>query len=165
MKILDGPSLLAESGPNHYKAGSIFGALGDGAILAMFSRGRVMELADGEELFHAGDPGDSFFVVLQGQFNYFRACDTEEEVLLRSADFGEQLGYVSMIGLFERVGVGRAKGRTVVLEINADVFYQLHEDFPFDFGILMLNLSRDMARTIRILTFNLVEARGNHADA
>ena len=51
-----------------------------------------------------------------------------------------------MIGLFERFGVGRAHGQTIVLEITVDLFHQLHTEYPFDFGILMLNLSRDMAR-------------------
>jgi CRP-like cAMP-binding protein len=160
MKILDGQNLLAESGVDHFKTASIFGALSDEAIRFLLGQGRILALADGEEMFHAGDPGDSFYVVLQGQFNYFRAGD-KGEVLLRSASFGEQLGYVSMVGLLPRVGVGRAKGPTVVLEINSDLFYQFHEALPFDFGIVMLNLARDMSRTIIFLTHKLVDARAD----
>lgn len=164
MKILDGQSLLAEPGVDHYKAASIFGALSDEAIGFLLGRGRILALEDGEEVFHAGDPGDSFYVVLEGEFNYFRAGD-KGEVLLRSASFGEQLGYVSMVGLIPRVGIGRAKGPTVVLEINSDLFYQFHEALPFDFGIVMLNLARDMSRTIIFLTHKLVDRRADEAVA
>jgi CRP-like cAMP-binding protein len=160
MKILDGQSVLAESGADHFKAASIFGAVSDEAISFLLGRGRILAMEDGEELFHLGDPGDSFYVVLAGQFDYFRRRDGGE-VLLRSASFGEQLGYVSMVGLIPRVGTGRATGPTVVLEINSDLFYQFHEALPFDFGIVMLNLARDMSRTIIFLTHELVDARAD----
>jgi CRP-like cAMP-binding protein len=160
MKILDGHGLMSEPGVDRFKTASIFGALSDEAIRFLLGRGRILALEDGEELFHAGDPGDSFYVVLEGEFNYFRQAG-KGEVLLRSAGFGEQLGYVSMVGLFPRVGVGKAKGPTVVLEINSDLFYQFHEALPFDFGIVMLNLARDMSRTIIFLTHQLADSRAD----
>lgn len=147
MKSLDGPNLLAEKGLDHFKSASIFGALSDDAIAFLLSRGRIHAIADGEELFQAGSAGDSFFVVLEGQLELLREHDGALDVL-KTAEIGEQLGYVSMIGLFERFGIGRGRGATVVLEVDSDLYYQFHLDFPLDFGILMLNLSRDMARTI-----------------
>lgn len=164
MEIVDGQSLLAESGMEHFKKASIFGALSDDAIHFLLSRGRVVSLADGEELFRAGDAGDSFFVVLQGLLDFFREGDGGE-VLIRTIAFGEQLGYVSMIGLFQRSGIGRAHGPAVALEIGSDLFYALHVEFPFDFGIVMLNLSRDMARALRQVSAHLVEASLGHSIA
>jgi hypothetical protein len=38
----------------------------------------------------------------------------------------------------------------------------LHEELPFDFGILMLNLSREMARAFRKVTEDLVDACVGH---
>jgi hypothetical protein len=49
-----------------------------------------------------------------------------------------------------------------MLQISSDLFYELHLELPFDFGILMLNLSRDMARTISVLISHLVEASLSH---
>jgi CRP-like cAMP-binding protein len=157
MKTLDGESLLAESGLEAFKRGSTFGALSDEAIRFLLGRGRILSLSDGEELFHPDDAGDSFFVVLQGQIDYFR-----DGVLIRTVAFGEQSGYVSMIGLFRHIGAGKAHGPTVVLEVSSDLFYQLHLELPSDFGILVLNLSRDMARALRTVGGNLVEASTGH---
>jgi CRP-like cAMP-binding protein len=161
MQDLEGQSLLAESGPEHFKTGSVIGALSDEAIRFLFRKGRVRSLTDGEALFRSGDPGNSFFVVLQGQFDYVRNADGGD-VLIRSALFGEELGYVAMIGLLDRVGVGRAHGPAVALEVSSDLFFQFHLDFPFDFGVLMLNLSRELARTIRKVTTNYTEAQIGH---
>ena len=164
MKILDGQNLLAASGLDWLRTLSAFGALSDAAIRFLLTRGRLVSLADGEHLFRTGDAADSFFVLLQGQLDCSRESDNEDVPILKVA-FGEQIGYVSMIGLFQRLGDGRAHGPTVLLEVSSDLFHQLHEEFAFDFGILMLNLSREMARAIRVLIGDLVNARACHAIA
>jgi len=157
MKILDGQSLIDEWGLDYFKRGSIFGAFSDEAIRFLLIRGRIVSLADGEEL----DAAEGFFVVLQGQLDCFRVRGNEEVPVLSIA-FGEQVGYVSMIGLFRRLGSGRAHGPTTILNVSPDLFYQLHEELPFDFGILMLNLSREMARAFRKVTEDFVDACASH---
>ena len=158
MQMLDGQRMLDERGLDYFRTASVFGALTDEAIRFLLTCGRVLAVADGEELFHPGEPGDGFFIVIEGQLDYVREREGSQ-VAIRTIAMGEQLGYVSMIGLFERFGVGRAHGQTIVLEITVDLFHQLHTEYPFDFGILMLNLSRDMARTIREMASRLTEAR------
>ena len=158
MQSLDGQQMLAERGLDHFRTASVFGAFSDEAIGFLLTHGQLYAMADGEELFRPGEPGDGFFVVIEGQLDYVREREGAQ-VAIRTIAMGEQLGYVSMIGLFERFGIGRAHGRTIVLGIKSDVFHQFHIEFPFDFGILLLNLSRDMARTIREMAVRLTEAR------
>ena len=160
MEILDGGRLLDEWGLDRFKSGPTFGALSDGAIRFLLTHGRVVSLADQERLIESGDAADCFYVVLDGQLDCFREAEGETVPLVVA--FGEQVGYVSMIGLFERLGCGRAHGPTKLLQVSSDLFYQLHLDFPFDFGILTLNLSREMARVIRYLTTKLVAAYSGH---
>jgi CRP-like cAMP-binding protein len=164
MKTVDEQSLVATWEPDYLKSGSTFGALSSEAIGFLLCQGRLLALSDGEELFHSGDDGGSFFIVLQGQLDYLQQRGGEG-LLIRSVAFGEQLGYVAMIGLFARIGIGRAQGPTVVLEVSSDLLFQLHLDFPFDFGLLVINLSRDMARTIRKLSCNLADVCIGHAIA
>jgi len=161
MNLLNGEKLLAEWGLERIKAGSTFGALSDDAIRFLLCRGRVLSLQDREELFHTGDSAESFFVELQGQRDAI-GKGKDGDVHLHVVAVGEQIGYVSMIGLFERLGCPRANGTTVVLEVDAELFYQLHLELPFDFGVLMLNLSREMARKTRVLIAQLVEAGSGH---
>ena len=160
MKILDGQSLLAESGLDTFKRGSTFGALSDEAIRFLLTRGRILSLADREALFHIGDTADSFFVVLQGQLDGFRESHSKEVPVL-TITFGEQVGYVAMIGLFQRLGDALAHGPTVML-MTSEVFYQMHKELPFDFGILMLNLAREIARAFNKVTTHLLDASVGH---
>ncbi|MBL8471569.1 MAG: Crp/Fnr family transcriptional regulator [Rhodocyclaceae bacterium] len=150
MQNLDGEKVFAEWGAGRFKSGSTFGALSDGAIRFLCDHGRLVELQDGERLFQAGSPADSFFVVLEGELQCFREI-AGQDVSINRVCFGQQIGYASMVGLFPRLGYGRACGRTLLIEITADLFYELHKEHAFDFGILMLNLSREMARRIRFL--------------
>ena len=151
MEIVDGTRLLENPGVEHFKSGSTFGALSDESVVFLLKNGRVMSLSPGDELFHAGEPGNCFYIVLQGVLDYLHECE-KEEVLIRTVAFGETVGYVSMIGLFDRIGTARSNGSSLVLEVSSDLFHQVHIEYPFDFGILMLNLTRNMARTIRLVT-------------
>lgn len=69
------------------------------------------------------------------------------------------MGFVSTIALHDRVGKGVAKGDTRVLEIDCALFYRLHEEQPTDFGLLMMNLARELARTVRRVDNIIVEMK------
>jgi hypothetical protein len=48
----------------------------------------------------------------------------------------------------------------MVLDIGSDQFYKLHVNFPADFGLLMINLSRELAREIEMLEDVIGEGTG-----
>lgn len=156
MKDLDGRGLMAESGLDYFKSASTFGALSDEAIRYLLSHGQVYAVESGEPIFTEGERGDFFVVVLQGKVGYYRESEGRR-VLIREVTFGQEVGYVSMIGLFCRQGSVSALEPSILLRISTDLFYQLHIDYPSDFGILMLNLSRELARTISGINDKLVE--------
>ena len=75
----------------------------------------------------------------------------------RSVGQGGELGFVAMIALQPHSGDAVAATDCVLLEISSLVFSQLHAQHPQDFGLMTLNLSRDMARVINQLGNALVE--------
>lgn len=139
------------------KTGSIFGALSTSAIDYLVDRGKLTHLETGEVLFNDGDKGDSFYIIITGTLCYYQE-NTTATSLIRRVSFGQALGYVNMISLSPRNGYARADCDTLILEIDYNVFGEFHDRFAFDFGILILNLSRDMARNIRVLSHTLAEA-------
>jgi CRP-like cAMP-binding protein len=161
MQILDGEQQLAEWGLDRFRNCSTFGALSDAALRFLATRGRIVSLADREGLFQTDVAADCFFVVLEGQLDCFREYK-DASLPIQVVRFGEQIGYVAMIGLFPRLGCGRAHGPTALLQVDSALFYQLHLELPSDFGILILNLSREMARTICGLISNLIDASMDH---
>lgn len=135
---------------------SILGAISEDAISFLLETGCIYRADKGEKIFGYGDKGSSFFIVGHGQVDFYKHHNGES-LLTREVTFGTELGFVSMIALHDRTGEAFAHEDSIVIEISSDVFAQFHEKYPFDFGIITLNLARDMARTLRSLANSLVD--------
>ncbi|UTW05206.1 cyclic nucleotide-binding domain-containing protein [Amphritea atlantica] len=143
------------------RQGSLFGALTDDCINFILKEGRILELSPGEKVFDCGDSGNAFYVVLEGSLSFVKLHDGQL-YSTRDINFGEEVGFVAMIALHNHVGYAVANCDSRVLEITSDLFATIHENYPFDFGIITLNLARDMARNIRKLSNALVEHAIKH---
>ncbi len=75
----------------------------------------------------------------------------DSDVLTRYFGAGEQMGFDLMIGLISHNGIDVAVEESLILDISSEQFYNLHVSFPADFGLLMINLSRELAREISML--------------
>ena len=64
-----------------------------------------------------------------------------------------------MIALQDHPGKAIAASDSYIIELSSDLFYNLHCDNPQDFGLLRMNLSRDMARVVVDLSNALIESR------
>ena len=64
---------------------------------------------------------------------------------------------MSLIALLVRVGRAVWHSVSLALDIYSIQFHAFHNDRPLDFGILMLNLAREMARSLRTADNMLVE--------
>jgi signal-transduction protein with cAMP-binding, CBS, and nucleotidyltransferase domain len=156
MQQISAQTALEELGPEALQGGSIFGALSSEAIRFLLEQGKVYRAQKDDVIFKSGDAGDSFFVVCNGSVDFFKQ-HLGEYTYTRTAQFGEEVGFVAMIALHEHAGKAVAREDGVVLEISSDLFRELHNKFPFDFGLMILNLSRGMARVIRKLSDILAE--------
>jgi CRP-like cAMP-binding protein len=156
MQILQGEHVIRDLGLNYFKAGSTFGALSDQGLRYLLTQGKVLQLNSGECLYEPGERGDRFYVILKGSVAFYKH-HRDRNRYVSNHKFGEELGFVSMIALHNRVGMGEAAEDSLVLEVSSDLFYDFHETFPADFGVLLLNLSREMARRLRKFSNMLVD--------
>lgn len=130
--------------------GSLFGAMSCEGINFLLDHGQIWQLSPGEQLYDCGDLANRFFIVCSGQLRFIRV-QGETELCTRMIGFGEEIGYVAMISLQPHGGRVEAIEHSIVLEITCDLYAQLQAHYPQDFGILTLNLARDMARNIQRL--------------
>lgn len=156
MKTLSAQELLAQEGIESYRNATVLGALPDAAILWLLEKGKIQAMDEGENLFTPGQPGNSFHVVLQGRVSYHKHHQGKS-AFIRDFERGEQIGFMSLIALHDRVGRAECHAGTLVLEIDSGVFNDFHSEHPLEFGILMMNLAREMARSLRVVDNLLVE--------
>ncbi|WP_428034328.1 Crp/Fnr family transcriptional regulator [Amphritea sp.] len=148
MNIITSQQLLENHPLSAFTDASVFGALPEPAILWLLKNGVIREFKPGEELFSPGLPGNSFHVILAGSVDYYKYHEGHY-AYIRKHKAGEQIGFVSMIALHDRVGRASACEASTTLEISSAVYHDFHLSHPLEFGILMMNLAREMARTLR----------------
>ena len=150
MKTLQAEPLLKQFSLPYFRELASFGALSDEMIHNMLHKGVCVQLEQGEILKPYESPVDGFSIVLEGDLAFYKHCETHD-VLTRHFLAGEQIGFDSMIAMIPNSGTEIAFDDSVVLQISASQFFDLHVDFPNDFGLFMINLSRELSREIAML--------------
>jgi len=150
MKILDADQTIETLGADYLNELSTFGALSNDVISDLLRNGVVRSYRRGEYLTRIGELAEGFQVLLRGRIAYYKRFE-DCDVLTRTFEQGEQLGFDLMIGLTTHNGTDVMLEDSLLLDISSQQFFKLHVDFPADFGLLMINLSRELAREIEIL--------------
>ncbi len=150
MKTLDIDFVLEWLGRTYFQELSTFGALSEESVIFLLAGGHLLQLHKGELLYRAGDPAAGFYVVLHGDLRFYKQSEGRD-VLTRHFGRGELLGFDAMIGLHPRSGTAVASEDTLVLDVGSALFFDLHRLYPADFGLMMINLSRELSREIALL--------------
>lgn len=91
----------------------------------------VKELQDREILFHEGDPGEHFYIVMKGELAVLMAAGQVEELQLNLLRAGEHFGEMSLImpgG--HRTATVRARGDATLLSMSRIQFLELTTKHP-----------------------------------
>jgi len=136
--------------------GAIFGATSAEAINYLLHAGRLVTLSAKEVLFEEGDTAGKFYIIAKGSVEFHKHFHGKQH-LTRRIQFGQECGFVAMIALKDRTGTAIAAEDSLLIEISMELFSNLHEQFPSDFGIVTLNITRDLARSIEMIGNLLVD--------
>ena len=147
MKSLTLDHLFQKFSVDYLRELSTFGALSDEMVMQLLREGEIFRLDPGEELYHVDDAVDEFYVVLSGRIALYHHHQNKP-ALTHYYDPGAQIGYVGLIALHERMGTAIADQQCYILSISKKQYFDLHRSSPQTFGLLTLNLAREMARTI-----------------
>ena len=150
MEIVASSGVLETFGLPYLRQLSTLGALSDEAIISLMQNGIVRRYDQGDFVSRLDQGASEFQIVLEGKIAYYKHFEGRD-VLTRHFSTGEQMGFDLMIGLIHHNGTDVAVEDTILLEISSAEFYKLHLHFPADFGLLMINLARELAREIGML--------------
>jgi CRP/FNR family transcriptional regulator/CRP/FNR family cyclic AMP-dependent transcriptional regulator len=84
----------------------------------------------GEVIFHKGDPGNSMFLILEGQVKIVLPSEGGQEALLGVLDAGDCFGELSIIDAQPRSATIVATTPTVTLMVHRDDFERVLEQHP-----------------------------------
>src|SRR6185295_19007420 len=89
-----------------------------------------MTVAAGQPLFQAGDPGDSLFIVRQGQIELFIKDTTGQKIVHHTAEPGDMFGELAMLDSGARTATALALTDSEVLVLDCDDLILLFQRKP-----------------------------------
>jgi len=84
----------------------------------------------GETLFQAGDPGDSLFIVREGQIELFIKDTTGQKIVLHTAETGDMFGELAMLDSGARSATAVALSESVLLVLDREDLVMLFQRIP-----------------------------------
>ncbi|MEO7938127.1 MAG: cyclic nucleotide-binding domain-containing protein [Burkholderiaceae bacterium] len=107
----------------------------------------------GQEIFHMGDPGDAWYIVIAGYIDI--AVDRpngKDTLLLSTVGPNDIIGEIAIFGAVPRTASARAKTRVEVLRISAELFRSVIRENPDAAIELIRSLANRLANTTAILS-------------
>lgn len=114
--------------------------------------------AAGDVIVREGDPGDRMFFVCTGRVRISKDDGTDPPVVLAEMGAGDYFGEMSLIESVARSASVVAIEPTRVFTLKGVNFYKLYRARPDQYGIVVLNIARDLARRLRRLDDKYVTA-------
>ena len=81
-------------------------------------------------LFYEGDPGDSLYIIVNGEAEIIKALGTEDQRILRVYGPGEHIGEMTLLDHGRRRGALRTRSHVRMLELSGDYFETLLLRYP-----------------------------------
>ena len=89
-----------------------------------------LKVAEGHTLFEAGDPGDSLFIVVNGEIELFIKDVVGQKIVLHSAQAGDMFGELAMLDSGPRTATALALKDSEVLMLDRDDLMLLFQRKP-----------------------------------
>lgn len=129
----------------------IFAGLTAKALDLLSLEGSDYAFADGEIIFREGEADDSIFVIESGSVRICRNFGEPGELELAVLQPGELFGETCLLETLAHTATAQAAGPTKLFNITGRTFHHLYKALPGQYGILMLNIARDLSRRLRQL--------------
>jgi uncharacterized membrane protein len=89
-----------------------------------------LDVPEGHTLFQAGDPGDSLFIVREGNIELFIKDTTGQKITLTTAEAGDMIGELAMLDTGPRTATALALSDSQVLVLDRDDLVMLFQRKP-----------------------------------
>jgi len=150
--------------PGHLKRIKSLALLDDAQLAAFLNYIEVVNLAPGSSLFREGQPGDSMFLILEGQMRVsIQKHSSHESLLLRMLDAGDAFGEIALLGHTARTATVEAVQSSVLIKISADALEKLLSEQPALAAQFLYHLAKNLGRELSDLTTKL-RTRSEQAD-
>jgi CRP-like cAMP-binding protein len=129
----------------------VMAGLDDAAIHFLSDLAKEEHYTAGAVIIGEGEPGNRMFFLRAGQVEVVKGHGGPQPVSLARFGAGEFFGEMSLVECVVRSASVVAQEAVTVYTLKGSDLFHLYEHQPQQYGIVMLNLARDLARRLRAL--------------
>jgi CRP-like cAMP-binding protein len=129
----------------------VMAGLDDEAIGFLSAMAKEEHYAAGAVIIGEGDPGNRMFFLSGGHVTVIKGYGTPQSMTLGRLGPGEFFGEMSLVESVVRSASVLAEGDVTACTLKGADFHRLYRHRPDQYGIVMLNIARDLARRLRSL--------------
>lgn len=134
---------------------SLFAGLKDEVTEGIGRLARRIELDDGQMVFHEGEPAKEMLVVRDGQLDVVKSAAGGGEACIARLGAGDVVGEMALIDIQPRSAAVRARGRAVVIALDAADLASVYREDKQAYTLLVLNIAREISLRLRRLDATL----------
>lgn len=130
---------------------SVLAGTSDDTIRFLAGLVRTEHYQAGQTILEEGAPGDRVFFIARGSVKVVKAGAGGDPVMLVRMAAGDFFGEMSLVESVARSASVVAEEEVEAFTLKGADFYRLYRHQPQEYGIVMLNIARDLARRLRRL--------------
>jgi CRP/FNR family transcriptional regulator, cyclic AMP receptor protein len=141
--------------PAHLRRIKSLALLNDEQLTAFLEYVKVMTCSLSGTLFQEGQPGDSMFLILEGQMRVYTKQKNGEVVFLRLLNAGDAFGEIALLNHAVRSASVEAVQSSVLLTISSLALERIIAEQPALAAQFLYHLARSLGRQLGDLTTKL----------
>ena len=153
---------MTESRIQLLQAMPVFGGVNEHILSFLIDKASVVSVSRGQYFFREGDPGESMYVIIEGDVAIIKTWRNHNYVL-RNLRCGDSFGEMALIDLFPRSASVRAVRDTRAIELTHSLLYQIYEKDIEQFAMIQMNVGRELSRRLRNADELLFKVKVEHS--
>jgi CRP/FNR family transcriptional regulator, cyclic AMP receptor protein len=129
----------------------IFAGLDDEALAVFLDHAQQIEVPAGAVIAKEGESNQCMFLIEAGAVRILKNYDKPDVSLLAVLGPGEFCGEMCILETLPRAATVVSSVPTKAVSVSSIAFYHLYQKLPRQYGILLLNIARDLSRRLRRL--------------
>ena len=130
---------------------SIFAGLDESALDILLAQAEETVVPSGQIIVREGDEGNRFYIIESGMVRVCKHYEEPDEVEFAVLSEGDFFGEMCILETLPRAATVQALTDATLYSFSSLAFLQVYEQMPKQYGILLLNIARDLSRRIRRL--------------